>query len=256
MDKNIKALTNGTLDKNLYFKKKVNISFDDLSHDKNCDYNVLVQIEPPSITDLPNKIPSNCKEFDLILTWYNKIIESCENTFLFPFGSCWINESDRIIHSKTKNISIIASSKRMTEGHKMRHDIINNYSSIMDVYGRGYNFIENKIEGLKEYRFSIIIENEKIDNWFTEKIIDCMITGTIPIYWGCENISSYFNTNGFFIINNIEDVDKIIPNLNDETYNKMLPFVIENFNNSLKYADFWYRVEDIIDKKLNEKYDN
>jgi hypothetical protein len=27
-----------------------------------------------------------------------------------------------------------------------------------------------------------------MDNWLTEKIIDCMLTGTVPIYWGAPNI--------------------------------------------------------------------
>jgi hypothetical protein len=30
-----------------------------------------------------------------------------------------------------------------------------------------------------------------MENWVTEKIVDCVITGTVPIYWGAPNIGEY-----------------------------------------------------------------
>ena len=250
MDNNIKAKTIGTLHNDMFFDRKVSVSFDNLNTDTLADYNVLVQIEPPTIMNVVNNIPQNKDKFDLILAWHPNVLSKCGNSELFPFGSCWISEEDRGIHKKTKNLSIIASVKKQTQGHRLRHDIISKRMIDMDVFGNGYKPIDNKIIALKDYRFSLIIENDNTDNWFTEKIIDCLVTGTIPVFWGCSNIGEFFNTDGFIEFKNLSEFKKLLPKLTKETYDKMLPFIIENFNLSLKYVDFWPRVESVIKTKL------
>lgn len=250
MDNNIKAKTIGTLHNDLFFDRKVSISFDSLSYEPNADYKVLVQIEPPTIMGLINKIPQNQNKFDLILAWHPTILNQCKNSKLFPFGSCWIDSADRQIHQKNKLLSIISSNKKQTTGHRLRHQIIKSKITEMDVFGGGYNPIDNKIKGLKDYMFSLIIENDNTDNWFTEKIIDCLVTGTVPVYWGCSNIGDYFNVNGFIQFKDIDELKNTLPKLNEETYKSMLPFINENFNLSLKYTDFWGRVSDVIKENL------
>ena len=56
--------------------------------------------------------------------------------------------------------------------------------------------------------FHIAIENNKSINFFNENLIDCIISKTIPIYYGCPNIDNYFNINGFIIIDSINDIYK------------------------------------------------
>ena len=98
--------------------------------------------------------------------------------------------------------------------------------------------------------FSLIIENDNTDNWITEKIIDCLVTGTVPVYWGCSNIGKYFNTNGFIQFSNLEEVKNILPTLNKEKYDSMVPFIKENYDLSLEYTDFWGRLKNKIKEKL------
>ena len=250
MGKNIKAITLGTLHNELFFDKKVSISFDTITNTLDADLNVLVQIEPPSIINTTQTIINNQNKFDIIFAWNNDILNKCPNSVLFPFGSCWINEEDQKIHEKTKETSIIASVKRKTIGHNLRHNIIQSNLIELDLFGNGYNPIENKIAALKDYRFSLIIENEKMENWFTEKIIDCLVTGTIPIYWGCPNIGDYFDTNGFIMFNDIDDFKSKIHQFNKDTYVSMLPFIKNNFTLAKKYVDFWGRVKKEIDLHL------
>ena len=50
------------------------------------------------------------------------------------------------------------------------------------------------------------MENCKSPGYFSEKIIDCLIQGTIPIYWGDPTISSYFNMKGIINFNNIDEI--------------------------------------------------
>jgi len=158
-----------------------------------------------------------------------------------PFGCCWIKEEDQKIYKKHKNISIIASNKKSTSGHLLRHEIIKSKLSEIDVYGRGWNEIEYKLEGLKDYRFSVVVENTKRDYWFTAKLIDCLVTGTIPIYWGCPSIGDFFDINGFIIFDNLKELKDIYKTLTEEKYNTMLNSVLNNFELSKQFLlpDEW-----------------
>ena len=171
-------------------------------------------------------------------------LDTVKNSDLVPIGGCWIPETERIIHKKNKIISIISSNKTFLTGHKLRHEVISKIPKL-DVYGRGYKEIPTKLDGLKDYKFSIAIENDKVDYYFTEKIIDCFITGTIPIYWGCPSIGNFFDINGILTFNTIDELNDIINNLDNE-YEKRFESVKTNFELSKKYLI----ADDIIYKKL------
>ncbi len=183
--------------------------------------------------------PSNYNKFDFILTFSQDLIKTNPEKFKFyAFGGCWIYPEDRGIHEKIKNISIISSAKRITSGHVLRHEIISQFKQqIEGIYGGGYKFVQNKIESLKDYRYSIVVEQGNHDAMFSEKLIDCFITGTIPIYWGCEgNIGKYFNPNGILQFTKIEELSEILKTCNEEFYLKNLSAIKENFELSKKYC--------------------
>ena len=152
-----------------------------------------------------------------------------------PFGCCWISPEDQKIYNKTKNLSIISSNKTSTDGHRLRHEIISKYKDSMDVYGRNYNPIEFKIDGLKDYRFQVVVENCKRDYWFTEKLIDCFRSGTIPIYWGCPSIGDFFDLDGIITFDSVDELLEIIKNCDNNLYNSKLESVNNNFNISKNY---------------------
>lgn len=181
-------------------------------------------------------IKYNNDKFDHVLTYHKEFLDRGENFLFNPIGGCWINPEDQQIYKKTENISTISSNKRITYGHNLRHDVIRKYGSTkIDIFGRGYNQIDYKLKGLKDYRFSITIENAKTDYYFTEKLIDCFATGTIPVYFGCPSIGKFFDERGIIMIDNIEDLDAIIYSLNKDKYNELLEYVKINF---LKMKDY------------------
>jgi len=191
-------------------------------------------VESPLITKSSyDFVLKNYNKFDKIFTFDKSILDVVENSELLPIGGCWINDEDRFVHNKTKGVSIISSSKNFLPGHKLRHEIISVFNNI-DIYGYGYNFIENKIYGLGEYKFSIVVENFKSDYYFTEKLIDCFITGTIPIYWGCPSIDKFFNIDGIIPFNTVNDLHTILNNL-DGVYEKKISSVMENFELCKKF---------------------
>lgn len=184
-------------------------------------------IEPRAInSETYEFIKNNHNLFDYILTYDKELLKISEKFLFYPHGGCWLKDEDKKIHNKTKFCSIIASGKRQTEGHILRHDVINHLKDKIDIFGFGYNPIDNKIDGLKDYKYSIVIENSIQDDYFTEKIIDTILTGTIPIYWGTKNINSYFKNIPIFT--NIKELEEIINN-DITNYN-----IEENFNLALK----------------------
>jgi hypothetical protein len=175
---------------------------------------------------------NNKNNFKKIFTHEKELLDLGDPFKLLPFGCCWVAPDEQKVYDKTKNLSIISSNKTSTDGHRLRHEVISKYKNNIDVYGRGYNNIEFKIDGLKEYRFQIVIENCKRDYWFTEKLIDCFRTGTIPIYWGCPSIGDFFDIDGIITFDSVDDLTSIIYNLNEDLYNSKIKNIINNFEKS------------------------
>jgi hypothetical protein len=97
-----------------------------------------------------------------------------------------------------------------------------NSSLDIDIYGRNLNINdtrykgspENKHEVLKNYKYSIAIENCCEKNYVSEKFFDCILNDTVPLYYGCPNIDDIFNNNCYEKID-IEDsnIIKIIEDI-------------------------------------------
>lgn len=191
-------------------------------------------LESPVITPYSyDFIKKNHNKFDLIFTFDKELLEISEKFILLPIGGCWIEENKRCIFQKNKNLSMILSNKKHTDGHILRHKIYKNIDNI-DYYGF-VNPIENKIEALENYRFSVVVENTKTDFYFTEKLIDCFVTGTIPIYWGCPSVNNFFDENGILVFNTLNELNSILNNLDEDFYLSKLESIKHNFAESKKY---------------------
>lgn len=108
---------------------------------------------------------------------------------------------------KTKDISCIAShNKSIFPGHIARKEFAlwleeQDIGKKIDFFGAGtQNELVNKKDGLIPYKYSIAIENSFTPNYFTEKIIDCYLSYTMPIYYGTPNLEEYFPKNSFIKI--------------------------------------------------------
>ena len=212
------------------------ITDDDLSkvNEINCEKKIGWVVESrlirPSSYDY---VKNNHQNFFKIFTHDSELLKISNKFEFLHVGGCWIEKEDRKIHKKNKKISTIVSKKYGSEGYDLRHKIVEDVPNI-DVFGNGYNEIPNKIFGLKDYQYSIVVENCRSDFYFTEKIIDCFITGTVPIYWGCPSINKFFDGNGIIIFEDISDLKNKIDNLGD-FYEKNKYSIFKNFYLSLKY---------------------
>ena len=64
----------------------------------------------------------------------------------------------------------------------------------------GFKSIEDKWAGLAPYKYSLAIENAVTPDYWSEKIADCFLTWTLPIYYGCLNLEDYFPKQSFIRI--------------------------------------------------------
>ena len=180
-------------------------------------------------------IEENNKLFDFVLTFDSYLVNKGENYLYYPHGRCWINNYKE--EEKINKTSIIASSKNFTEGHQLRHKIISRFKDI-DVFGYAYKPVEFKEESLSKYMFSITIENCRQEGYWTEKIVDCFATKTIPIFWGDNSVNDFFDPNGIIYFNTEDELESILQDLkqNGESIYQSKKGAIEN--NFKKVEDY------------------
>lgn len=88
-----------------------------------------------------------------------------------------------------------------------------------------------KIDVVADYKFSLVVENEHKRNWITEKFYDCILTNTVPIYFGCKNVETIWPEGGYILLDRITDHEYVKSVLIDvhhnaeELYNQLIPKV-------------------------------
>ena len=211
-------------------------------------------LEPDAIHNLYINISKYLHwRFYKILTKNKYLLEEIHNTSFFYLGSTFIQNSDKIDLQKKNMASLIASNQNKLTGHKLRHEVVqhiknNNFN--VSVIGRGYRPFENKEDGLKSYRYSIVIENTSELDYFTEKVIDACLLETIPIYWGAPNISKYFDTRGFIICEGIDQILLAIQTMSIDDYNSKIEWIKKNKITAAYHANYIKRAAQVIRSSL------
>lgn len=178
-------------------------------------------------------------QFKAILTFDRRFIDNGKFIY-YPFGGSYIR--DWAMFPKVKRLSIVTSKKKTTPGHLLRHQVVQELGPVMEVFGEPYrDFFTSKADPLRPFMFSIVIESEKADWYFTEKLIDCFSQGTIPIYWGCPDIGRFFNTRGMFQFDDMAGLRRILDEITQQTYLERLPAIRDNLERARSYriAEDW-----------------
>jgi hypothetical protein len=102
---------------------------------------------------------------------------------------------------KTAGVSWIASNLTFLPGHRLRtalrHALQTPQAPPVDLFGRGIRWLPRKWDALAPYRYSLAIENSSGPHLWTEKIADCFLSWTVPLYYGCTNLENYFPEESF-----------------------------------------------------------
>lgn len=228
------------------------------------NYDLLLLIhgaETPNINNIKKEILEYGHFFDKICSFDIDVVKPFNHAELFCFGSCWVLtdklgnvtalKSNYVPYFKLKEklkVSFIRSNKKELPGHKLRYELAN-------VITKKYHFemyfpqqrIESKIPLFEDSMYHITIENSKYNNYITEKLIDCFMSYTVPIYWGSPNIGDYFDMRGILTFETKEELDHILNNLSAKFYEDNIDAIKYNYEVSKNnFAFFFDRVNDII----------
>lgn len=223
-----------------------------------------------------NYIEKNNDNFDIVLTWSKQLLDKGENYKQIMCGTTWLHDMYIRMWDKKKICSHVVSAKTQLDGHRLRHVIADNIQKNklnVDIFGHIYNLLpfpktrafqkdhsarhitQGKIYALKEYMFSIVIENAKADYEFTEKLIDCFLSGTIPIYYGCPSIQKFFDIRGILQFDTEKECIDILDTLTPEMYNNMKVYAEHNYVIAQRYKIFDL-CEDYILELCEHKHDD
>jgi hypothetical protein len=252
-----------------------------LDHLSNIDFSLFVDSTPESQDDLslinilvlqePNEYfgyhdwaIQNKNLFNVILTWDDKVLNNCDNALFLPFGHSWFKPDQyEVTHNKTFQISHLCGKLLKTYGQSLRHELLARKNEIkvpikfFDVYGDRYN-IEDARKGKEEVfgnsMFGVAIENTSHNGYFTEKILDCFLLKTIPMYWGCTSIDKFFNKEGIIKFGSIDEFIYIANDLDESYYNSRKDIIEENYQKALQYIDYEQNIVNKITEifKLNK----
>ncbi len=219
----------------------------------NCDtereksYGILYESKA-LIGDIFKKAPKVMARFRHIFTYDPDLLRVNPEVFkLIPGSGIWIGApygGGKIeIKPKTKLVSIVSSRKKSCSLHRFRYRLARKLSkaNMVDVYGIDQWTHIN--ETLDDYMFSIAVENNAIDNYFTEKLLNCFAVGTVPIYLGCRNIGSFFDTNGIIQFGRWTNLKKLVAGLDSEAYYSRMDAIVRNYDKCKQYEileDFIY----------------
>jgi hypothetical protein len=175
-------------------------------------------------------LPFFAHKFYRILTFSSFLLKLVKNTRFNVPSVPWV--SNEIRDEKQALVSMIASKKKSTQGHRLRHQVIASAKRAklpLSLYGRGYLEVDDKRTALGPYRFSVCIENSSEKNYYTEKILDCFAQKVVPIYWGAPNIGDFFNEEGIIACRSFSDVMIAIKTASVADYEKRALAIQDNY---------------------------
>ncbi len=201
-----------------------------------------------------NVVPDfNCCDYGIGFSY----IDFEDRYFRFPLYANYYKDSHLFITERREErdetllnrkfcACVISNANNINPTRRIIFEELSNYKNI-DSGGRWKNNIgqsegvKDKQAFLKEYKFSLAIENTSSRGYCTEKLVQAYAAGTIPIYWGDETVDEQFNTKAFIdgskcgldeLVEKVKRVDE-----SDELYLEMYhqPLILDKKGNIEEY---------------------
>jgi hypothetical protein len=219
---------------------------------KNSNYSELIAWTLESSAIQPNVISFLMKrgnDFRRIYTHNSSLLDKYAHARFVPGGGVWIggtHAGGQIgIHPKSHLVSMISSKKLRSPLHRFR------LAAALQTKVQSKKFDvsigSSQIESwnlLESHAFNIAIENYEDDYYFTEKLLNCFATGTIPIYFGARQISDFFNPAGIIAFRTLKELRTILKNIDMVEYERRKEAIQDNFVRVQKFLtieDFIYQ---------------
>jgi hypothetical protein len=208
-----------------------------------------IHFEPVGVRISNAYVISRKGKLDLILTLDPEVIAACWSKARFmPFGMTWIKPEDRGPRGHQPGVSFVCGGKDYMPGHLVRMDIWRRQKEVKSP-GCFWRSSQSKPPGFedapqlpsnaeaKDHLFGwthhMVVENCRQQNYFTEKLLDAIVTFTIPIYWGCPNIGDFFDVRGIVQVRNANEAIEVMNHLDD--HRVPLDILAENYTRAAPY---------------------
>ena len=179
------------------------------------------------------------KDYSCVFKGKNGLEPNCINFPLFAFYlysfdfAHRFQTQHRVTRIPPKDVCVIISNGRDAEGRNYFLECLDRRVKV-DYAGSYKNNVERVthahcspgfIEFVSQYKVIITMENSKDTNYITEKILQGFAANTVPVYWGADNVTDYFNEGRFINVKSFSKtdintaIDKIVEVLgNNETF--------------------------------------
>jgi hypothetical protein len=262
---NVEKISNWDIRVTMETNKPCELYVDNFPTTEKNSIRILWVVEPDEVSRIKDVVLGRYNEFDLILTFDTEILEKCPNARLHTFGMTWILDYD-LNQEKEFCVTSLIGGKQLSPNHLLRQQLPQIKEKVTNIPIHLFGSINNPFNGegidkrmqdgdrkneLFYSQFHIAIENFSKKDFFTEKLMDCFQTKTIPIYMGCTNIGDFFDTRGMFIVNSLEEIENVCSSLTPQTYEDMKPYVEKNYELSQSHAHFRERLKETVINYVN-----
>lgn len=219
---------------------------------------IFILVEPNEVSGLNQNIISRQDLFTKILSYDERVLNAVTNGMLFEYGTKWVEIEKYDFPEKTFSVSNVCGHKTLTKNHHLRKQLWYRQEEIkiprnffISQYG-GIDYVEGaKTLGdskfpMFESMFHICIENTCRKYLFTEKINDAILCKSIPIYLGCPNIDQYYDKQGLFQVDSVDEIIELCNKLTENDYQERLPFIEENHKRAFNWIDYPARLNEKI----------
>lgn len=154
---------------------------------------------------------------------------------------------------KKNMISIICSSKKITDDHRVRllftEKIAEHFGSNIDWFGDGIKSIENKWDAISTYKYHIVLENESRNFLISEKLYDSYLGLAFPFYYGGNNLNTFFSKDTYKFIDVLDikkSIDIIEKGITENLFEKNYESIKQSRNLVIEKYNIFSRISEIV----------
>jgi len=206
---------------------------------------IYVAGEPTPLMFFGTFPPSFFNEFYSIIFAWHRAFEGLPKFHRFRFGTSWVTwEPDPLkfgisgIFSGKSNGGLPGYSiRRKIESLESKITIPSMvYSPNRSWKGISYQYPVKDKRAALNHMFHWAIENIPEPGYFTEKLIDCLVCGVVPVYYGDPDIGEVFDERGIIRFDE-SDIAGQANSLTPELYEEMLPYIDKNRTSAQPYRN-------------------
>ena len=71
----------------------------------------------------------------------------------------------------------------------------------------GLRYLDSAVATYRNYRWVVAFENQRVDGYVTEKIVNAMLAGAVPIFLGASDVTTVFNPRSFVDCSSFASLD-------------------------------------------------